>query len=148
MDEALFNLECLNKRNSTLLLITNEVVKVQKKHFINNEPLVKCTMHSIADKTGMKVSTISRSINNKYIQFDNEIIPIRSLFVTKKSACDDDKILNELKNIIKNENKEYPYSDYELCLLLKKKQITIARRTVAKYRTILNIPNSQQRKTK
>ena len=148
MDDALFSIESLTRRNTTLLLVTNELIKKQKDYFLKEKPLVRCTMQSIADQTGISVSTISRCIHNKYIEFDNRVIPIRSLFVSKKCENDDDMILREIKSIISKENKEYPYSDYEIWIILKKRNIKISRRTVNKYRDILNIPNSRKRKTK
>ena len=146
MKNASFTIECLTRRNTTLLLITNEIISIQKDYFLNGKPLNRCTMQSIANKTGMNVSTISRSIQNKYIQFNDEIISIRSLFVSKLSNEKDDQILKELKNIINEENKLYPYSDYDLYLILKKRNFKISRRTITKYRDILNIPNSRNRR--
>lgn len=148
MQKALFSIDCLTKRNTTLLLITNEIITIQKNYFLFNEQLRKCTLRSISKKLGITVSTISRCINNKYLMFNNELIPIRSLIITKKTMNDDDFILHEIKRIINKENKQFPYSDYEICLQLKKKNINISRRTVNKYRDILNIPNSRNRAVK
>lgn len=146
MKTASFTIDCLTRRNSTLLLITNELISIQKEYFLNNKPLNRCTMQSIANKIGMNVSTVSRSIQNKYIQFNDEIISLRSLFVSKLSNEKDGQILKELRNIINEENKSYPYSDYDLYLILKKRNFKISRRTITKYRDILNIPNSRNRK--
>lgn len=148
MADALFSIDSLTKRNTTLLLVTNELIKKQKDHFLEQKPLKRCTMQSIAKEIGISVSTISRCIDNKYIEFNNDIISIRSLFISKKCENDEDIILKEIKNIILNENKNYPYSDYEISLILKKRNINISRRTINKYRDILNIPNSRERTIK
>lgn len=74
----------VEKRNATLLLISNELINIQKDYFLLGKPLKRCTLQDISSKLGIHNSTVSRCINNKYYEFENRVYPLKSLFISKK----------------------------------------------------------------
>lgn len=109
------------------------------------------TMSDVADELNLSVSTISRGIKNKYIQYPNGIVPLKSLFSTGLSQTGNEEISCSqvtllLHQLIQHENKAKPFSDQALTNALIQKGIHISRRTVTKYRTLANIPNASERK--
>lgn len=140
-------MEDINRRNRTLLLVANELCMIQEAFFLKQKPLVQCRLCDIAEKLGIHTSTVSRCIKNKYYVFQNQLYPLHHLLLTSTVKDTGNQVVNALKELIASERKEYPYSDYELQLLLKKKNITISRRTIAKYRHHLGIDNAYKRKT-
>ncbi len=99
---------------------------------------------------GMHESTVSRAIKGKYVDTPLGVFPLK-FFITgnpskKGTGLSEAQIKEEVKKILKEENKEKPFSDEEIALLLKKRGISISRRTVTKYRLELGIPSKSQRK--
>lgn len=110
------------------------------------------TMSDVADELNLSVSTISRGIKNKYIQYPNGIVPLKSLFSTGLSQTGNEEISCSqvtllLHQLIQHENKAKPFSDQALTNALIQKGIHISRRTVTKYRTLANIPNASGKKS-
>ena len=105
-------------------------------------------LKDIADDLGRNPSTISRAIANKFLECSRGLIPIKSFFATAL----DDEISNKaikdfILNLIKNENQAKPLSDLRILELIKREfGIEIVRRTITKYRKILNIASSSERK--
>ena len=105
----------------------------------------------IADRVGVHVTTVSRAVDDKWIQTPRGILPLRRFFVggTQNEDGDDvawDTIRIRLNELIDKEDKSNPYSDEELVEELKKLGMTVARRTVTKYRKKMAIPSSRQRR--
>lgn len=107
----------------------------------------------IAGKTGYDVSTVSRITSNKYVQTSHGIFPLKNLFMRNINPDGEQNSQNtamviqkEIKNIINAENKNAPLSDSDVVKCLQEKGMTIARRTVVKYREAIGIPNSVLRK--
>jgi len=102
----------------------------------------------IADELEYAPSTISRAIANKYLLCDRGIIPLKAFFSTKlDEEISAAQIKEEIKNIIKNEDKDKPFSDDKICEIINKKyNLNLVRRTISKYRDSLNIPTSRERK--
>lgn len=94
----------------------------------------------------MHSSTISRAIRNKYFEWNHQIFPLEYLLTAKKTKDLSDPIQKSILLLIAKENTSFPYSDYELHMLLKKQNISISRRTINKYRKIMGIENSYKRK--
>ena len=94
----------------------------------------------------MHSSTISRTINNKYFEINQQIFPLNSLLMGKKTKDLTDPIQKAIQLIVAKENPSFPYSDYEIGMLLKKQNINISRRTINKYRKIMGIENSYKRR--
>jgi len=112
------------------------------------EPL---KMQQIADQVGVHVTTISRAVDDKWIQTPRGIFPLKRFFVHGKRSEDGEDVAWEtirikLTELIDSEDKTKPFSDDDLVKELGKHGLTVARRTITKYRKKLNIPSSRQRK--
>ncbi len=105
----------------------------------------------VADQLGIHVATVSRAVSEKWIQTPRGVYPLRRFFSggTTNAEGEDmswDAVKEKLKIIIDEEDKKNPLNDDEIVDKLKEQGIDLARRTVAKYRKILNIPTARQRK--
>ena len=147
-------LDTLNYRSSTLKNVISEILIIQGDYLLGNLDYLKpLKLEDIAKKLDMDISTISRVVKNKYIDTPIGILSLKSLFASEiiKSSG---KVgsSNELKkailSIIDEEDKKDPLSDNKIAEILLKNDFLIARRTVSKYRRILNIRNAQKRKKK
>jgi RNA polymerase sigma-54 factor len=112
------------------------------------EPL---KMQQIADKVGVHVTTVSRAVDDKWIETPRGIFPLKRFFAggTTTDLGEDvawDKIRIELQKLIDYEDKSQPFSDDEIVKRLKAKGLNVARRTVTKYRQKMAIPSSRQRR--
>jgi RNA polymerase sigma-54 factor len=99
----------------------------------------------------MHESTVSRVTRSKLLQTPWGIFQMKDFFSSSLGDTDQEAhaaktVRNILKEIIKNEKDSKPYSDEEISKVFKDKGINVARRTVAKYREMLNIPSSAERK--
>ena len=108
-------------------------------------------MIQVADQLGIHVVTVSRAVSEKWIQTPRGIYPLRRFFSggTTSAEGEDmswDAVKEKLKVIIAEEDKNNPLNDDEIVEKLAEQGLTLARRTVAKYRKILNIPTARQRK--
>lgn len=141
----------INGRKETIFKIVNSIMLRQtdflKKGPGNLKPLVYST---VSEDAGVHESTVSRVVNNKYIQTEWGVLPLKYFFVQKAEKSDNiissDNVAKLVSDIVKNENPENPFSDDEIVKRLRNSDITIARRTVAKYREKLGIPSSSRRK--
>ena len=142
----------LQQRFSTIERIAQSLAERQSVFFLSpTGKLVPLTMKTLAEELGLHESTIARTVSNKYLYCQRGLFPLRSFFTTKyvsEEGADlsSTTVKQEILNLLSNEDKKRPLSDEKISLLLKEKGITCARRTVAKYRTILKIGNTQQRK--
>ncbi len=133
-------------RNKTLLKTVNVILEKQKD-FFENGVLMPLTRKDIADELHFNVSTITRAVSNKYVEYEGKIIPLKKFFSFGVGEnISKDFIKNTIKNIVANENKQEPLNDDDIKELLSKRGINITRRTVTKYRKEMNIPNSRLRK--
>ena len=108
-------------------------------------------MQQIADVVGVHVTTVSRAVDDKWIQTPRGLYPLKRFFGggTKTSEGEDVAwgiIRLKLKEIIDAEDKNKPLSDDALVESLSKEGYNLARRTVTKYRKAMNIPSSRQRR--
>ena len=108
-------------------------------------------MQQIADEVGVHVTTVSRAVDDKWLQTPRGILPLRKFFVggTRSDAGEDvawDAIRIKLQEVVDGENKSKPFSDDQLVAELKKHGLTVARRTITKYRQKMDIPSSRQRR--
>ncbi len=145
-------IEAIQQRSSTLLRVINVVVEAQRDYFDHGPQMLKpLPMTLVADQLGIHVATVSRAVNEKYLQTPRGIVPLRMFFSGGTETEDGDQmswaaIQAKLEQIISEEDKANPLSDDDLVEKLKSNGIEIARRTVAKYRKQLNIPTARQRK--
>lgn len=145
-------IEAIEQRRSTLLRLLRVVVEAQKD-FIEMGPeyLKPLPMTLVADQLGVHVGTVSRAVSEKYIQTPRGIFPLRQFFT---GGMDNDSgeamswgaMKAVLTEIIAAEDKKNPLSDDAIVEELKKRGITLARRTVAKYRKTEKIPPARRRR--
>ncbi|HPR04851.1 MAG TPA: RNA polymerase factor sigma-54, partial [Deltaproteobacteria bacterium] len=145
-------LKSIQQRQNTLCKVTESIVKFQRDfldHGITHlKPLV---LRDVADDVGMHESTISRVTSNKYVHTTQGTFELKYFFNSGISKSDgsfvaSQSVKNEIENIIKAEDVRHPLSDQAIAQKLKGKGVSIARRTVAKYRELLGILPSNQRK--
>ncbi len=145
-------IDAIQQRKATLLRVIGVVVQAQRDFFEQGQQALKpLPMTLVADQLGIHVATVSRAVNEKYMQTPRGIFPLRMFFSggTETEAGDAmswSAVQAKLEQIIEEEDKSAPLSDDALVVKLKEHGIEIARRTVAKYRKQLSIPPARQRK--
>lgn len=149
---ALAFLKSIEMRNKTIFDILNIIMKLQQDYFMNG-PLKPMKISDISQQLGIHESTVSRAIRNKYIICSGGLISLKSLFTSAIGAMQRDLnvssalVKQEIKARIEHEDKTHPLSDSDICEGLKKNNIDISRRTVAKYREEMQISSSGRRRT-
>ncbi|MHC4125900.1 MAG: RNA polymerase factor sigma-54 [Planctomycetota bacterium] len=146
-------IEAIEQRKSTLLRVTRAVVKCQKDFFEKGQLyLHPLPMSKIADEVGVHLGTVSRAVAGKYVQCSWGVLPLRKFFSGGTEDVEGNTrswaaIRASLQQIIDSEDKSRPLSDDQIRQKLAEAGITnLARRTVAKYRKLMNIPVSRFRK--
>ncbi len=146
-------LDSIKNREKTLEKVTKEIVKHQKNFFKKGiNYFYPLTQKEIAKKTGFHESTISRCTSKKYIQTPKGIFELKYFFSRginsedKATLLSNKLIKNKILRLVKEESKKNIMSDKYIVFKLKKNGISIARRTVSKYRKLMNIPSSYKRK--
>jgi RNA polymerase sigma-54 factor len=152
INAAQWLIESIEQRRSTLLKVAQAIVDHQTR-FLDEGPefIEPLKMQQIADKVGVHVTTVSRAVDDKWIQTPRGLLPLRKFFVggTKSDEGEDvawDIIRIKLQEIVDKEDKRNPLSDDDLVTELKKQGLNVARRTVTKYRQKMGIPSSRQRR--
>ena len=153
IDSAKWFISAIKQRHDTLMRTMQEILNFQKEYFKDGDKskLRPMILKDIADRAGLDVSTISRVVNSKYAQTHFGIILLKSLF-SEAMQTDSGEIVSsyEIKNILQTcideEDKRHPLTDETLMNILNSKGYCIARRTVAKYREMLDIPVARLRK--
>ena len=149
---ATWLIKSIQQRQKTICKVAESIVKFQKDFFDKGinclKPLV---LRDIAADVEMHESTISRVVNNKYMHTSRGIFELKYFFGSSIQRVSGETIASksvkeEIKKIISQEQPKKPYSDCEIVEMLKGKGITIARRTVAKYREMMGILPSSKRK--
>lgn len=153
IDSARWFMSAIKQRNATLLLTMNAILDFQKEYFRTGEEtcLRPMILKDIADRTQLDVSTVSRVVNSKYIQTSFGLFPLKYFFSEAMQTSDGEEVSSrEIKSIlaqcVDGEDKRDPLTDEALMIILQEKGYKIARRTVAKYREMLNIPVARMRK--
>ena len=152
IENANWFISAISNRHSTIIKIMYSIIKHQKTYFNSNKrELSPLTLKVIATDIQMDISTISRATNGKYVQLPWGCIELKSFFsegvLTRDNKLISNTVLkNEIKNIIKNEDKNNPYTDQDIMNQLKKRNYNIARRTVTKYRESMKISVARLRK--
>ncbi|MBN2572593.1 MAG: RNA polymerase factor sigma-54, partial [Ignavibacteriales bacterium] len=151
-ESARWFIEALNQRRDTLLKIMRAIFERQLQFFSDGPKALKPMIYKdIAEEIGMDISTISRAVNNKYVQSPVGIHELKYFFSEGLSTDSGDDISNTkikelIKDIITNEPAKAPYSDDKIAEILQARGIHVARRTIAKYREQLKIPIARFRK--
>lgn len=145
--EARNIVDALEMRKATLKKIALMIVELQYE-FFQGGVIKPMKIKDLADELEYAPSTISRAIANKYLLCDRGIIPLKNFFSTAlDEETSSNQIKEEIKELIKKEDKNKPLSDDKLCELINKKyNLNLVRRTISKYRDQLEIPTSRERK--
>ena len=153
IDSAKWFISAIKQRHDTLMRTMETILDLQKEYFQDGDKskLKPMILKDVADRTGLDVSTISRVVNSKYIQTSFGIILLKSLFSESMQTSSGEEVSShEIKTILQecidNEDKRHPLTDETLMEILNDKGYCIARRTVAKYREMLDIPVARMRK--
>ncbi|MDR0520780.1 MAG: RNA polymerase factor sigma-54 [Planctomycetaceae bacterium] len=148
-------LDAIEQRRMTLLKVAQAIVDHQTDFFDKGLHALKpLKMQQIADTVGIHITTVSRACEEKWMTSPQGIFPLRRFFIggleTSDSSEEDvayDVVRLKLQEIIDGEDKENPLSDDAIVDILNQQEgIQIARRTIAKYRRLMNIPSSRGRK--
>ena len=153
ISSARWIIDAIEQRRSTLLKVTKAVVKYQHDFFEKGQLYLRpLPMSKVADEVGVHLATVSRAVSGKYIHCPWGTLPLRKFFSggTKDDTGTEhswEAIRVQLQNIIEAENKSKPLSDDQIRKKLANSGINnLARRTIAKYRKLLNIPPARLRK--
>lgn len=145
--------DCISKRSATLLSVSKSILYFQEDFFTRGERFLKpLRLCDVAQELDIHESTVSRSVRGKYLQCPWGVFPMNFFFSKGVSAASGEagmsvsSIKQALAEIIERENKQKPYSDRALGEELEKIGISISRRTVAKYRQELALPDASGRK--
>ena len=152
IQSAKWLIDAIEQRRSTLMKVTKAIIKHQRQ-FLDKGPehIEPLKMQQIADIVGVHVTTVSRAVDDKWVQTPRGIFPLKRFFGggTQTSTGEEvawETIKQKLLDIIGNEDKENPLSDEDLVTKLSESGYPVARRTVTKYRKMLGIQSSRQRK--
>jgi RNA polymerase sigma-54 factor len=152
LQEARWFLKSLLSRNETLMKVATKIVEHQRGFLEQGEiamrPLI---LSEIAEQVEMHESTISRATTNKYMHTPRGVFELKYFFSSHVRNEDGSEhsstaIQALIKRMVSEENQKKPLSDSKIVTLLAAEGITVARRTIAKYRDILHIPPSNERK--
>ena len=145
-------IKSIEQRKQTIYNVVSAVVKYQKEFFDNGSKYLRTlTLKDIAEELGIHESTVSRSINGKYLQCPRGVYEIKYFFSAGVSdqvgeGVSSNSIKEFIKEIVEGEDRHKPYSDQAMVEMLTEKGFNISRRTVAKYRDELGILSSSKRK--
>ncbi|MEZ6143747.1 MAG: RNA polymerase factor sigma-54 [Zavarzinella sp.] len=142
------------KRRETLQKVTEAIVRHQRA-FLDSGPdyIEPLRMQEIAEQVGVHVTTVSRAVDDKWVMTPKGMFPLKRFFVGAAKNKDTgesipwEKVKAALTEMIQNEDKSNPLSDEELYHRLEKAGYPVKRRTITKYRKVLNIPSSRERRS-
>ncbi|SHH36971.1 RNA polymerase, sigma 54 subunit, RpoN/SigL [Caloranaerobacter azorensis DSM 13643] len=151
LDSALWLIKSIEQRRMTIYRVAEAIVRYQREFFEKGKKALKpLSLKVIADELEIHESTVSRAINGKYIQTPKGIFELKFFFsrgvLANQEEISSTSVKSMIKELIESEDPKKPLSDQKITDILRKKNIKISRRTVAKYRDELNIPSSNLRK--
>ncbi|MGL5721475.1 MAG: hypothetical protein ACRCY4_03645 [Brevinema sp.] len=144
--EAQALIEAVSAREEALKKHAEALILSRNDFFLGDAHAPIVGLKEIAAITGRHMSTVSRALKGRYFIFEGKIYPFSTLWSHKVGGKSSSLVKNNLKKIIENEDKTTPLSDEEIQIVLEKQGYKIARRTVAKYRELMDIPGMYQRK--
>jgi RNA polymerase sigma-54 factor len=152
LDNALWFIRSIHQRQRTLHKVTESIVQFQREFLDHGlSHLRPLTLRQVAEDVQMHESTISRVTTNKYVHTPLGVFDLKFFFNSGINMALGDQIASEsvkekIRQIVHSENPEVPLSDQEIADLLRREDVLIARRTVAKYRGMLGVLSSSKRK--
>ena len=154
LQEARWLIRSLEIRNETLLKVATSIVSRQTDFLeLGDEAMKPMVLRDVAEEIGMHESTISRVTTNKYMHTPRGVFEFKYFFsshLSTESGEDQSStsVRAKIRKLIGGENQAKPLSDSKITNLLKDEGISVARRTVAKYREAMNIPSSSDRRNR
>lgn len=148
---ASFIIQGIKQRQDTLKKVAREIVNSQREYLTSEEGMLQpLTMAKVAARIGVHETTVSRALANKYMQTPRGMREMRFFFKSGYKCADGSAIVpsgvkDMITGMIEKENKLCPLTDLQIVAAMKKQGVTLARRTVAKYREELGIPSSKER---
>jgi RNA polymerase sigma-54 factor len=149
---AVWLIKSIHQRQRTIYRVTKSIVKFQREFFDKGiEYLRPLVLRDVAEDIEMHESTISRVTTNKYVQTPQGLYELKFFFnssinTTEGESRASESVKSKIKEVIAGENTKKPYSDQKIVEILRSHGIDIARRTVTKYREMLGIGSSTERK--
>lgn len=144
---------CLTQRQDTILRVGEAIVEEQQGFFNHGITHLKpMTLADIANKIGRHETTIGRAVEGKYLRSPRGIFELKYFFSAglktsaNGQAVSNKAVMDRIAAIVRSENPKKPLSDQVICEMLISEGIDVKRRTIAKYRDILHIPSSSDRK--
>ena len=151
-NEAKFIIKSIKNRSLTILNVCKEIF-IRQIDFLNDGDIgmKPMTLKDIAESLGIHESTVSRATSNKFVQTPRGVYELKyffssELFTDTGTMISSKVIMKMIEECIKEENTNKPLSDNEISKYFTAKGVSVARRTITKYREKINIPNSTQRK--
>ena len=145
-------IEAIDHREETIRAIAQEIFNRQPGFFeMGLKGLKPLTMLEVAEKVGVHPTTVSRTVNDKYVSTPRGTVELRRFFTQGIETTDGEVVAREavhdaLRALVDAEDKHHPFSDEVLATRLKEQGYPVARRTVAKYRGLLGIPGTSERR--
>ncbi len=153
LDSAKWFIDAIRQRQETLFVTMNAIMHFQQEFFLDGEEtkMKPMILKDIADMVGLDISTVSRVANSKYVETPYGTKLIKEFFSEAMTNDQGEEvstleIKKILKDVIDEEDKNKPLPDDQLAEILKERGYPIARRTIAKYRELLDIPVARMRK--
>lgn len=152
MRSALWLIKSIQQRQRTIYKVAKSIVRFQREFLDRGiECLRPLVLRDVADDIGMHESTISRVTTNKYMQTPQGLFELKYFFNSGLATSGGDfvaseSVKNRIREIIEKEDPRRPYSDQKIAEMLVGETVNIARRTVTKYRELLRIGSSSERK--
>ena len=149
---ALWLIKSIHQRQRTIYRVTKSIVKFQRDFFDRGvDHLKPLVLRDVAEDIEMHESTVSRVTTNKYVQTPQGLFELKYFFNSGINTTGGDSVASEsvkskIKEIITAEDPRKPFSDQKIVEILRGQGIDIARRTVTKYREMLGVGSSTQRK--
>jgi RNA polymerase sigma-54 factor len=152
LDNALWFIRSIHQRQKTLYRVTESIVRFQREFLDHGLSHLKpLTLRQVAEDVQMHESTISRVTTSKYVYTPQGVFDLKFFFNSAINMSLGDQIASEsvkekIRQMVQSENPENPLSDQEIADMLRRQDVIIARRTVAKYRGMLGVLSSSKRK--
>jgi RNA polymerase sigma-54 factor len=149
---AVWLIKSVDQRQRTLRKVTQSIVKFQRDFLDKGLPCLRpLSLRDVGEDIGMHESTISRVTTNKYVETPQGLFELKFFFHSGIASGDGEMVSSVsvkkmIQDLLANEDAAKPLSDQEVAQILKGRGLTIARRTVAKYREELGILPSHQRR--
>jgi len=149
---ALWLIKSIQQRQRTIYKVAKSIIRFQRDFLDRGiEYLRPLVLRDVADDIGMHESTISRVTTNKYMQTPQGLFELKYFFNSGLSTSEgefvaSESVKNRIREIIEKEDPKKPLSDQKIADMLSGQTVNIARRTVTKYREILKLGSSSERK--